>query len=170
MTSFQVSLSFNLFTAKTESGRNFMNKCQSNSQMNEIAEFRPQNPKQTHFQMTRTYLISVSSSTMRSHLVSGTALLRNFWRIANVFPQWPANTDMLSTEWPVWLNHILTIWFTKINDPVRKKITVGISSYLYAQMPSCTQTQTQGSSNKNYSHLLFGLDLKGVKQTKSHSC
>lgn len=165
MTSFRASLSFNLFTAKTESGRNFMNKCQSNSQ-----SLGHKNPKQTHFQMTRTYLISVSSSTMRSHFVSGTALLRNLWRIANVFPQWPANTDMLSTEWPVWLNHILTIWFTKINDPVRKKITVGINSYLYAQMSSCTQTQAQGSSNKNYSHLLFGLDLKGVKLTNSHSC
>lgn len=57
----------------------------------------------------KTYLISVSSSTTISHLVFGTELLRNLWRMANVLPQWPTNRDMHSIHWPVQLNHILTI-------------------------------------------------------------
>lgn len=48
------------------------------------------------FQIMKRYLISVSSSTTRSHLVFGTALLTNLLRIANVFPQWPESRDMPS--------------------------------------------------------------------------
>lgn len=64
---------------------------------------------QYSFDIIESYLISVSSSTITSHLVLGTALLRNLCRIANVFPQWPANEDMLSIEEPEWLNYISTM-------------------------------------------------------------
>ena len=65
--------------------------------------------KKGHLQIMELYLMSVSSSTTMSHLVFGTELFRNRWRIANVFPQWPANRDMVSIDWPVRLNHILTM-------------------------------------------------------------
>ena len=64
---------------------------------------------ETYFRIMRIYLMSVSSSTTRSHLVFGTEPVRNLWRMAKVFPQWPANRDMLSIRWPVRLNHILTV-------------------------------------------------------------
>ncbi len=94
----------------------------------------------------KIYLISVSSSTTRSHLVFGTEPLRNLWRIANVFPQWPANRDMLSINWPVRLNHILTmccILVYKDKWPCyRKKNTLGISRYLHAHTRLHSQKRT----------------------------
>ncbi len=97
--------------------------------------------------LMKIYLISVSSSTITSHLVFGTEVLRNLWRIANVFPQWPANTDKASTDRPVWLNHILTLCCVLVYKDkwplLQQENTFSVSSNLDAR----TRRHTHGYMN-----------------------